>query len=71
MAAEQPTIKNPPTANLSDVMRAAVRRVWLQGRPVYERIDGKTYEWWPDGRMTPKDGGGPELFADTQTVFSH
>lgn len=45
------------------VMRAAIRRVWLQGRPVYERLDGRTFAWWPDGRLVATDGSG-EAYLD-------
>lgn len=71
MTTQTNSIQLPSLTALSDVMRAAVRRVWLQGRPVYENINGKTYAWWPDGRIIPKDGSGPEFFAETQTVLTH
>ncbi len=57
-------------ADASPVVRAAVRRLWLQGRPVYEKLDGRRYAWWPDGRLEPTDGSGPSYFADTTRLKS-
>lgn len=52
----------------SAALRAATRRVWLQGRPVYEQLDGRLYAWWPDGRLVRGDTDEPAGYVSPRLL---